>query len=1563
MRLLTFKHAVGRKGMALITVVSVLALATILLLALFSNADNEFKSTQGYAAGQTARQFGDMSVNVVMGQLQKAARQESPTVRMFHVTQPGGARKYNANGQFAAGYKLFSDAEMEVIQAGAAGEKRFVAGKDGVPLPTDWNGQPNRFVDLNDPVVRSKANGSGLDVFFPVVDPRSFTTSTTNPSIEGFSYSSQFPTVGGTGGGSIGGVVLPGGAATPEAQRVPMPVEWIYVLKDGTMGTLSSSNIFIPAPGASAPTVDNPIVGRIAFWTDDESCKVNINTASEPTFWGVPRFYHEREHEWAEKPSTAREYQRFPGHPATVALSSVLYPNPQQIPARDLVDLFGRTSSEQQRIINIKEAIYTMIPKINLGGSKCGTLVFAQDSYTGTEAAKVDLSGSSLERLFASLDELLFTEDKNGVRRRVNNITDSSGNVIFDESVLERSRFFLTAQSRAPEFNIMGLPRVSMWPISTQNNDRYRTPYDQLIAFCSTLNGGAGPTGSHPYYFQRERAHDADFDINISRNANLMLYLLKLMQMQLPNTGAAGSSAKASFEAKYGADNARQILVQIFDYVRATNLYDDILSKNNSLVLSPTSSSKAVYEQSPSQYFTYTNPLALRNRTADGSTAVTARNVADNGWPGHGQVTPSHWKPGGGTQASTYMGFGRNFTISEVGMQFICTADGQNDANSYKFPANDANPVISGGGTAERINPDIENVYQNEGNATAYGKYLFPDGVTNSYWYSNYPPFPSAGKYGTKYPAPPADPRNANRHPGYDPLNWNCTLATDTELKPTEKRVQALLNLELFVPMEGWTLIYPEYTIKLDGDYISAITVNGQPIFSTAKDTVVKSAGNVYTPSGVHRTGGVTPPRALYSGFKLKGADRMPPDSGYDTTDNSKHGRLVNCDLVSSFFTVDNTKNMEVNFPATGGLNIEIYDSHDWENKVPVQKMTVNFAQAFGTAKMSTPAPTLAKRAFPKKRDFPNGRQRVIRAVEGPRYWCFNADGALGRYWRDGAYNPFHANVNRVTGTSDINGLGERVLGRFVGVEGYSTIYSELSSNLGSDIVRTVIPALGDYRIIAARYDVPASIWQPHRYWSDAGRPNAHNFSAHAGDGESGVDLGNDNTPAAGASAGGTQFVKVLKKRYLNSKVPDMPRTAVALQALNSFMDYDNGVGSSRDGAFVNKPDEGNFSKLNFWRNPPGSEKELRNAYFTDSWEMEPDKTSDDRYFTPNRLIPSPGMFGSLPTAVFNSPTGGVTGYTGPGRPWQTLLFRPHAPMPNLAESGTSANAHPGAQNPPDHLIMDMFNMPVVEPYAISEPLSQAGKINVNQQIVPFTYINRTTGLWAVLKGELLTAVNRSGAAGKLDGGHDGSAHYKGYLSGTFPYTFWTEGSATTNAYWHRRVNVEETVKQFTERFNFDPDVKPETRQGLLRSPSQICELHLIPASVTGSNVPATNAANRDSVMGAFWEEHALTGDNSKERAYTNIYPKLTTRSNTFRVHFRTQVIKKARSIAPSEFAADKDSIASEYRGSTLIERYIDPNDTANPLPNYADGTSPLSKTPLDSFYRFRVLEHKRFAP
>jgi len=146
------------------------------------------------------------------------------------------------------------------------------------------------------------------------------------------------------------------------------------------------------------------------------------------------------------------------------------------------------------------------------------------------------------------------------------------------------------------------------------------------------------------------------------------------------------------------------------------------------------------------------------------------------------------------------------------------------------------------------------------------------------------------------------------------------------------------------------------------------------------------------------------------------------------------------------------------------------------------------------------------------------------------------------------------------------------------------------------------------------------------------------------------------------------------------------------------------------DGAYINKPDEGNN-----YRGTAGAQL----PYFDNNQAQE---AGGPTFFSPNRQMPSAVMFGSLPTGIFAD--GGV------GRSWRTLLFRPD---PN--------GGHTGATTPKDHLLLDLFWMPVVEPYAISEPFSTAGKINLNCQVAPFTYIKRTTALRALLKSERVIAI------------------------------------------------------------------------------------------------------------------------------------------------------------------------------------------------------------------------------
>ena len=373
--------------------------------------------------------------------------------------------------------------------------------------------------------------------------------------------------------------------------------------------------------------------------------------------------------------------------------------------------------------------------------------------------------------------------------------------------------------------------------------------------------------------------------------------------------------------------------------------------------------------------------------------------------------------------------------------------------------------------------------------------------------------------------------------------------------------------------------------------------------------------------------------------------------------------------------------------------------------------------------------------------------------------------------------------------------------------------------------------------------------------------------------------------------------------------------------------DFDNTLAWWPDGPSINKPDEGDTGG--------NSGTPAYVPYFFGGYTSSGANSTylGTTYFTPNRVMPSPGMFGSLPTGVMSN------------TPWQTLLFRP---QPIVAGSAANYYAHTEAAVPsyhdagynqyttlPDHLMMDLFWMPIVEPYAISNSFSTAGKINMNYQIEPFTYIDRSTPLVCLLKSERIPAVPDTA-----------DWYYKDQASTA------TLGTSTTPTNFRLSINPAEnqgSLRQFLTRFDAGD---------IFRSPSEICDIFLVPNNTDGS----TNTFGSDAAATAFWATHRLTGDNSRERPYTNLYGRLTTKSNTFTLHMRVQSLKQSvASRAAGEWVQGTDTVTGEYRGSTLIERYLDPNAS---LVDYAANPTQIGSTGnLDSSYQFRIVRSTQFAP
>ncbi|RYD72604.1 MAG: Verru_Chthon cassette protein A, partial [Verrucomicrobiaceae bacterium] len=373
---------------------------------------------------------------------------------------------------------------------------------------------------------------------------------------------------------------------------------------------------------------------------------------------------------------------------------------------------------------------------------------------------------------------------------------------------------------------------------------------------------------------------------------------------------------------------------------------------------------------------------------------------------------------------------------------------------------------------------------------------------------------------------------------------------------------------------------------------------------------------------------------------------------------------------------------------------------------------------------------------------------------------------------------------------------------------------------------------------------------------------------------------------------------------HRSDRRPKVPHDINGVKMINNNPgDWDRGLSKNVDGAFINKADEGN---ANFDYNRTGGTKL---PYFLGYSGFE---EAGPTFFSPNRLMPSAVMFGSLPTRVLE------------GDPWETLLFRPPVTIAGKPD-------HRGFDKVPDHYFLDLFHMPVVEPYAISEPFSTAGKINLNYEIAPFgyvkngsaSYIERKTGIHAVLKATKMLIVPNSAR----DGGH-------------------TEDPLGNSDRYRFHIDRKQTLKVIQDRLD---------KQGLFKTASEICEIPLVPE---GRGI--TNPLNYP--WASFWNnQNGLTGDNQRERPYAHIFPRLTTRSNVYTVYVRAQGIRKNPNAPADEFDPITDQVTGEYRGQTTIERYIDPNDPALRDYDPAKDGSGSGGGAVDRFYRFRIVNTKQF--
>ena len=234
------------RGVAIVVSLFMLVLLAVLAVGLLSISSTNLRSTKSFTDSVRTRQIGDLAVQLAVSQIRQAtSREHTDGTPKPWTSQPGAIRSYSMEGDLDEVYKLYTASSMVTTE-----------GNMDQDVPEDWHNRLSEFVDLNHP---TQENG---ELVYPIADPRS--------DAEGFEIDPNTTPLGGS-------------------NPLPMPVRWLYTLADGTLGHLDESLTFIPAGNGPKPTPQNPIVGRFAFWVDDESSKINVNTASEGVFWDTPR--------------------------------------------------------------------------------------------------------------------------------------------------------------------------------------------------------------------------------------------------------------------------------------------------------------------------------------------------------------------------------------------------------------------------------------------------------------------------------------------------------------------------------------------------------------------------------------------------------------------------------------------------------------------------------------------------------------------------------------------------------------------------------------------------------------------------------------------------------------------------------------------------------------------------------------------------------------------------------------------------------------------------------------------------------------------------------------------------------------------------------------------------------------------------------------------------------------------------------------------------------------------------------------------------------------------------
>ena len=226
-----------RRGVALILVIAFIVLISALVIGFFSRVTTELSSARSYAEGVNVRQLADSAVAVVMGQIRNATTVKNGA----WASQPGMIRVYRTAGGQAgsaayAFYKLYSSHDLIVSTSETSKFDPTATNPSNSALPVEtplgtggWQQQAAYFTDINAPVdvpdPAKNATPGATVKRYPVFDP----------TVAIIYDPNSRPARPNWANNKVEGAEIELLASDRKTNDAPMPVRWMYVLKDGTL--------------------------------------------------------------------------------------------------------------------------------------------------------------------------------------------------------------------------------------------------------------------------------------------------------------------------------------------------------------------------------------------------------------------------------------------------------------------------------------------------------------------------------------------------------------------------------------------------------------------------------------------------------------------------------------------------------------------------------------------------------------------------------------------------------------------------------------------------------------------------------------------------------------------------------------------------------------------------------------------------------------------------------------------------------------------------------------------------------------------------------------------------------------------------------------------------------------------------------------------------------------------------------------------------------------------------------------------------------------------------------